>query len=52
MNVTLAPARLSAPACDHIRPELDVSLLATRLVREVNAVELYRALGGGLRMNY
>jgi|SRR5882757_5869327 len=24
MNVTLAPARLSAPACDHIRPELDV----------------------------
>jgi multidrug efflux system outer membrane protein len=28
------------------------SLLATRLVREVNAVELYRALGGGLRMNY
>jgi multidrug efflux system outer membrane protein len=25
------------------------SLLATRLVREANAVELYRALGGGLR---
>jgi multidrug efflux system outer membrane protein len=25
------------------------SLLATRLVRETNAVELYRALGGGLR---
>jgi hypothetical protein len=47
--LTNRPLSKGASLHGKLRYSAEQSLLATRLVREANTVELYRALGGGLR---